>query len=240
MDKQIVVCRFNEDISWTERLENVIIYNKGEKIKSKHKVVNLPNLGMFHASELYHIIENYDNIADITVFIQGWPFDGEFETYYKWENNSLGLNNIITYYSTLHTGKMLSHESYTQKIGNLFECPPNYNQRHHNEFIKYTADWKEWQKLIDPKGLIDWNDTMPLFRNGHIGVSKRAILSNPKEYYILLLDHWKYSNPIAEWMTESTHQFIFNTDTKGNYIDLGHSELDFSNLKDYKTWLHEI
>ena len=48
MNRQIVVCRYDEDISWTKSLENVVIYNKGDAIKTNHKVINLPNLGMFH------------------------------------------------------------------------------------------------------------------------------------------------------------------------------------------------
>ena len=81
---------------------------------------------------------------------------------------------------------------------------------------------------------------MPFYRNGQIGISKEAILSNPKEYYILLIDHWKYSNPLAEWITESTQSFIFNSDLKGKYIDYGHADLDFSNLKNYKEWFYEL
>jgi hypothetical protein len=240
MDKQIVVCRYNEDISWTDSLDNVIIYNKGEKIDSKHKVVNLPNLGMFHGSQLYHIIENYDNLADVTIFLQGWPFDGVFETYNKWENNKIGLENIILYYSYIGEDRILCYHSHQQSIGDMFVCPPNYNQRHHNEFIRNTVDWNEWLALIDPNKKIDWNKKIPFFRNGHIGISKKAILSNPKEYYILLIDHWKYSNPLTEWLTESTQNFIFNSDIYGRFCDFGHGDLDFSNLKDYKLWMYEI
>jgi hypothetical protein len=240
MNRQIVVCRYNEDISWTKSLENVIIYNKGEAVKSNHKVINLPNLGMFHGSQLYHIIENYDNLADITLFIQGWPFDGEFEKHKNLKNDAKGLNYIIEYYSSIPKGSILSVNTHQQYIKNLFECPPNYNQRHHNEFIKYTFNWKEWLALIDPYSRIDWDKKMPFYRNGHIGISKEAILSNPKEYYILLIDHWKYSNPLAEWITESTQSFIFNSDLKGKYIDYRHADLDFSNLKNYKEWFYEL
>lgn len=240
MNRQIVVCRYSEDISWTEKLENVIIYNKGQKIESKHKVINLPNLGMFHGSQLYHIIENYDNLADTTLFIQGWPFDGEFEVYNSWGHNEDGLNNIINYYSTIPEGNILSLNTYIQTIKNEYKCPSNYNQRHHDEFIRYTLNWKEWLNLIDPNSHINWNEAIPFYRNGHIGISKQAILSNPKEYYILLIDHWKYSNPVSEWVTESTQSFIFNADIWGKYFDYGHSKLDFSNLKNYKQWLYEL
>ena len=240
-NRQFVVCRFNEDISWTEWLdEDVLIYNKGEIIQSKHRVINLPNLGMFHGTQLYHIVENYENLADVTVFLQGWPFDAVIAEHYGWDYSLSGLEKILSFYLSIGSDKMASTHSHVQLVKDLFEAPPNYNQRHHNEFVKYTFDWYEWLKIIDPKSKVNWDIEMPFFRNGQIGLSKKAILSNPKEFYILLLDHWKYSNPVAEWATESTQHIIFNSDIDENFIDYEHESLDFSNLKNYKEWIYEI
>ena len=38
---KIVVSRFNESIEWTEQLDNVIIYNKGDACKKTVKSSNL-------------------------------------------------------------------------------------------------------------------------------------------------------------------------------------------------------
>ena len=73
MTQEIVLGRYKEDVSWADNLENVTIYNKGPRIESKHNVINLPNLGMLGATHLYHCYKNYDNLADITIFLQAWP-----------------------------------------------------------------------------------------------------------------------------------------------------------------------
>ncbi len=72
---EIVVARYNENIDWLEPyLSDSTIYNKGRSIAGKD-TVPLPNIGREGHSYLYHIIENYDNLADRTIFCQGDPFE---------------------------------------------------------------------------------------------------------------------------------------------------------------------
>lgn len=67
---QIVVSRYNEDISWTFKYSpNVIIYNKGQDYIPN--AISLPNVGRESHTYLYHIISNYHQLADRTVFVQG-------------------------------------------------------------------------------------------------------------------------------------------------------------------------
>jgi len=40
MNTQMVIARYNEDVSWLKNYENVIIYNKGEKFKVNIKFLN--------------------------------------------------------------------------------------------------------------------------------------------------------------------------------------------------------
>lgn len=72
MEKQVVIARYNENLDWINQLNlPFVIYNKGE-------ITNLPsiqlqNIGREAHSYLYHIVNNYNNLADITYFIQGDP-----------------------------------------------------------------------------------------------------------------------------------------------------------------------
>ena len=68
---QIVVARYNEDVEWTRRYPNVIIYNKGEKLEGFDNVVELPNVGREGHTYYKHITDNYDNLCDHTIFLQG-------------------------------------------------------------------------------------------------------------------------------------------------------------------------
>ena len=241
MNNQIVIIRYNEDISWAECLENVIIYNKGEKLNTKHKVVNLPNLGMFSASQFFHCIENYDNLADRTLFFPGNPWDGVFEVRNNYTNTPENTIKLINRYFDFPEGEHASSNYISQLIGDIYNGPPNYNQRHHNYFITYDLMWKEWiDNYIDPLKKINWWKPVRMYKNGHMALSREAIRSNCKEYYIKLMELLPYDVPVTEWSLESTNNFVFNVANNGNIIDLGHNNLNFDNLKDYRTWHSEI
>jgi len=69
MLKQAVIAKYNEDISWTESLEiPIIIYDKSDG-------GNLPNIGRDLHTYAHHIAVNYNNLAELTFFLQGNPFD---------------------------------------------------------------------------------------------------------------------------------------------------------------------
>jgi hypothetical protein len=241
MDFQIVVMRYMEDVSWVENLENVIIYNKGNQIQTKHKVVNLPNIGMYHASQFYHCVVNYENLADKTLFIQANPFDGDLETRLGITNTEESVKKMIDYYKYIPDGLVSSNPPFTHILHNRYEQPFNWNQRHHDIFIKYTHTWQDFlDELIDPKRLINWRLPTLFFRNGHIALKKEAILSNPVEYYIKLLEYWKYDVPCAEWLAESILGLFFNVGNNRKLINLHHDIIDYSKLDDYKKWAYEI
>ena len=74
----IVVARYKEQLEWLNNepfnLFPVTLYNKGgddnyTKTPNIVKEVVLPNYGLEVHSFLYHIINNYDNLANITVFL---------------------------------------------------------------------------------------------------------------------------------------------------------------------------
>ncbi len=121
---QIIVARYNEDISYLIPFANVIIvYNKGDdNIPKEFKnVVKLPNVGREGHTYLYHIINNYDNLADNTLFMQGSINDHgilDFKDYLqnKTFTGKLSKNDIkILYGHIKHRGKYLKD----LKNGNL-------------------------------------------------------------------------------------------------------------------------
>lgn len=241
MEFQVVIMRYMEDVSWAENLDNAIIYNKGDKIKSKHEVVNLPNIGMCGASTFYHCLRNYENLANTTLFIQANPFDGDLELMMKITNTKEGIERMINYYKDIPQGLVSSNPPYMHVLHNKYEQPFNWNQRHHGFFIKYTHTWQEFlDELVDPLKLINWKLPTRFYRNGHIAVKKEAILANPKNYYIKLLEYWKYDVPCLEWFAESVVGLMLNIGNDGRLVNLNHDVIDYSNLDDYTKWCYEL
>lgn len=68
---EIVVAKYHEDIRWLDAYTRLrtVIYDKSESPRFKP----LPNIGREAHTYLHHICENYDRLADTTVFLQGDP-----------------------------------------------------------------------------------------------------------------------------------------------------------------------
>ena len=84
---EVVLCRYSEDPGWAVHagLASVLsVYNLGEPLPAhtaaalaSSRVVQLPNRGRENAAYLYHIVHNYDTLADVTVFSHaGLPTSG--------------------------------------------------------------------------------------------------------------------------------------------------------------------
>jgi hypothetical protein len=73
----MVVSRDSENIEWALPYNDIaIIYNIGDKIKLPFKnIINLENNGREGHTYLYHIINNYDNLTDRTIFTKGSYFE---------------------------------------------------------------------------------------------------------------------------------------------------------------------
>ncbi len=76
----VVISRYNENIDMFERFKhNIILYNKGnDEIPhwiDRNFFFQLENLGREGGTYLYHIINNYDNLSEYTIFTQADPVD---------------------------------------------------------------------------------------------------------------------------------------------------------------------
>ncbi len=81
MNIEVVLARYQEDISWIEnvtkiswienvtKVSHVLVYNKG----GMGDGLALPNVGREAHTYFHHIIENYENLADWTFFSQDDP-----------------------------------------------------------------------------------------------------------------------------------------------------------------------
>lgn len=94
---EIIVSHYKEDLGWLQELSRsdfkITIYNKyeGENL--------LPNVGRESHTYLTHIVNHYENLADVSIFLQGNPIEHckdllkklESVKYYKYEY--LGLSD---------------------------------------------------------------------------------------------------------------------------------------------------
>ena len=76
----LVVARYREDLNWlgnTPPGVTAVVYDKGPNPMPGAGA--LENVGREAHTYLHHICENYEELADVTVFCQGKPFDHAFD-----------------------------------------------------------------------------------------------------------------------------------------------------------------
>lgn len=71
----IVISKYNENIDWIKNIKKhkITLYDKSSN--PVENSIKLKNIGREGETFLYHIINNYYNLDDVTVFLQGNPFE---------------------------------------------------------------------------------------------------------------------------------------------------------------------
>jgi hypothetical protein len=76
---ELVVARYTEDVQWLEELpkglfSKIHLYNKGKPLKNRIagvEIIELENIGRESHTYLTHVVNNYSNLANLTVFAPG-------------------------------------------------------------------------------------------------------------------------------------------------------------------------
>jgi len=198
---QCVVARYNEDTEWMNshpwNTLNILCYNKGPRVPDNCtdqrgcKVVSLPNVGRESHTYLYHIINNYDNLAEVTLFMPGsWMLEN------KRERTLSTLRRAIESRNTVFEGMMHSNV-----LTDLYDFKLEEWKSTNSENATINPEKALEQSPIRPFG--KWYEAN--FGNteiqvvsyfGIFAVSRQHIRQHPKAYYEKLLTYVdKSSNP---------------------------------------------
>lgn len=192
----IVVARYNENVEWTKQFSNVIIYNKGIPLEGEYNEIFLNNVGRESHTYYKHIYDNYENLSDYTIFLQGHPFD----------HSPNIISNIKKYIN--NTELNIDFEFLSERIlsCNLSGC------RYHPGLPLKTT----YEKIFNIKK----EDMNWIFGAGaHFIVSKKNILQKPKDFYLNIVKILENSknlvrahapDPIEAWVIERLHPLILN------------------------------
>jgi hypothetical protein len=185
---KIIVSVYNENINWTRQFPNVIIYNKGKKLSEEFNEVILDNVGREGHSYYRYIYDNYDNLDDYTIFLQGNPFD----------HSPNIINNIWKYINNNELNINFEFLSEWVIYTNLSGCP------HHKGIPLIEV----YQKLFDEE---KYNMEIQFGAGAQFIVSKQQIHKRPKEFYLKIIKLLDYSiNPIEGFVIERFHKLIFS------------------------------
>ena len=224
MPIELVVARYNENLDWINRdpfnKYPVFIYNKGindnYSVNSKHiRIKRLNNVGKCDHTYLYHIIHNYDNLADVTVFLPG---SANMES--KIEKTNRIMSELKNNKTSIFIGQFM------QNVKNkLYDFTiSTHKTANHDNFDINSSKYVE-PATTRPFG--KWYEkefgNIKITHVSHYGImaiSKKHILQHPKKYYERLIEQLdKSSSPEEGHYFERAWEAVFYPMNDAVFID---------------------
>jgi hypothetical protein len=208
----IIVSRFNEDLSWIKEYPfnqfEYIVYNKGknDRFEKKNvvKVIPLPNIGRCDHTYLYHIVNQYDALPPISIFLPG-----SINMEKKKKIASDLLITILEQKRAVFFYKCTTSIFHTFKDFSLSEwvCRDESNKIENNEKKLYLSPHRPFGKWFLHQQLVD---TTMYCKYGIFSLDKRDIVKNPITKYKTILDEVSvHSNPEVGHYIERSWASIF-------------------------------
>lgn len=187
----IVVSRFNENVEWTKQFSNVIIINKGKPLLTYNERF-LNNVGREGHTYYKYIYDNYENLSDYTIFLQGNPFD----------HSPNIISNINKYINKYINKELTDFEFLSESIHYS-----SLNQER-NTYWQCKHIHRDWKRVFGEE--LD-NHECIFGAGAQFIVSKTKILKHPKEFYNNIVKMLEYTNdPLEGYNIERFHKYIFS------------------------------
>jgi len=191
MNIHIIVSRYNENIEWTKQFKNVIIYNKGKHINNIDNQIILKNVGREGHTYYKYICDNYYNLPNYIIFLQGNPFDHSpniIKNIQKYINNENLNLNFVFLSEQIHCSTLINQSKKYKQCKNIF-----------------TTFEKVFRKTAN------YNHECIFGAGAQFIVSKETILKRNIDFYKNIVELLEYSIcPLEGYDIERLHKYIFS------------------------------
>lgn len=215
LKKQLVVAAYERSLDWLEKIEkdiDVVVYRKGDRRSYDGEIVLPNNIGRCVHTFFLHIFNKFDDLADVTYFVQDYPFDHcrDLQDCLKCDLEQLKANNCAVWhggyygFDTLHT----SSSSPFQHVGTgrglvsyMDGCPSHCG-------LPLAEVWKR----------LFVSNTPPFFEfnpGGHFAITKEQIHKRSKQFYGLVVELLEKGCPD---ITNDVNLFPYCIERLENYI----------------------
>ena len=220
---ELVIARYNEDLKWLKEEPfnkyRAIVYNKGvnddfHKTNS-NKIIKLENVGRCDHTYLYHIIENYDNLADVTIFLPG-----SADMPHKMNNIKKLMSSMESNKTTTFIGNKMNNvrnDLSDFKMDNYASTNSNNNNLNNENKTQLATirPYGKWYDSFFKDIIIHYVSYYGIF-----AVSREHIRQHPKSYYEKLIKELNTSsNPEAGHYFERSWNAVFHPLDGAVFID---------------------
>lgn len=194
MTKELIIAAYDRNYDWTSQINKdvrITIYNKNESTLKSGEIFLSPNVGRDVHTFFYHIVKNYNSLADYTIWSQDHPFDhvsnyidiinGDLE---MWNKNALQVNDGCWFFNT----------SLPVLACDINGCP-------HHCGLPIESIWRELFYDDVPSSIV-------FTPAGHICISRESVKKLPLSFYekVLKILEDQYYSP---WVIERLEPYIF-------------------------------
>jgi len=217
---QIVIARYKEDVSYLYKLknDNIIVYNKGSDLETSYLNIKLSNLGKCDHTYLYHIINNYDKLEDLTIFLPA--------SFYYDDRKSMYVENLFEKVNMTNGNKSI----FTGRSGeNIISLNYNFSMDIYETKLEENRDDSVNEEVdkcpIRPFGkwvdhiFKDKNESDYINYFGIMAIRKEDILKYSKDFYKDLIEYINSPNPEAGHYIERSYSLMF-PHTKEQFIEI--------------------
>jgi hypothetical protein len=220
----LVIARYKENLDWLQKysaynFRNIYIYNKNQADndmtareigwflnKKKCIKINLINEGKCDHTYLYHIIHNYDTLADVTIFTKG-----SSDMYRENKKLTFTVAKVFETHDTVMNNDTHNEPVHLHASGFVLDV---YKCRHPNNYTN-EDDLKVKPASIRPFG--KWYEhhfpgvnMTNIAYAGVFSVSRKHIRQHPKSYYENFIKEVEgHHNPEAGHYFERSWTTIF-------------------------------
>jgi len=215
LTKKIVISNYNSDLEWLTitypygfSKENTVIYDRSNDKKDWSHLGTLyhsPNVGENIYDMMRYIVDNYDILSDITIFLKGNLFQRE---------DSRGGENYYTtkdrFFRSLTANYFLPieryHESTVFRVNGLGFIQNNWSPKDNPKILcKYFSSLEDLMNILfENPFYFEYNRFAP---GGNYVVPKGNILKFSKNFYKKLMNYVSYEPP-SEFYSTSGESFL--------------------------------
>jgi hypothetical protein len=209
MQKELVVAAYQADLSWLKTVSEhvkITVYRKGEKSADLAEIFLEENVGRCVHTFFNHIVTRYDSLADLTFFVQDFPFDHWRNVVESLDQNIEQLRESATISSGHYFGFNTKYfdllPASQTGVGSVYVSSSDGHPHHTNDGIDVDRYWAE---------LFEDNSPLSYEFNpgGHFAATKEHIHLRSKSFYSKVLDLLE-SERIAPYTVERLENYIFN------------------------------
>jgi hypothetical protein len=222
-DLELVIANYEEDIEWVNKIPRTLytkltIYNKGKPknydslIKKGARVHTLPNLGREGHTYLYHIIKNYDNLANVTIFLPG----SSYTFYQKKAQLDVIIPALQKKKESMIIGftdtNYIKNELETFMI-NSYEITSEENKKRNPGTALVPAAIRPFGNWI--KAHFPGESLKCIGYRGIVAASREDIQKRPRQFYESLIAELQVQNPEVGHYIERAWPLILSVDNCG-------------------------